>query len=1325
MTVASNQYAAKAYAEHPIALWPLDDEVSYLSLIEESNRLFIKSDNVTTNWTLTNCSASNGVNLPDDPAPFFGETCSEIIGSVPVSASITIEAISPGIFDFNNLNQEMSTFSINFYLYQNCVNINYYEIGFKYYDDVASIYKEVLYKTAASSFKQWINFNYTFQIPENVAGSCQLIIRANVNPGGSTGQYNFILNGLSVGQWSETTSSKSLGAYKTLLPEELYLKYSSLSASGVVADQYGILADQAYYAIENSKLLAKNEGVPLVFGSENVTRIYPSASAGTPSLLFPGKEFLTEKGKYKSYTLEFWLRIKPNTLIDRRIMGPVDSSDGLYVTKGFMTLVIGKNFITHNVSEWYRPMLIQIVYSESNIILMINGEQVGVVIIDREDLILADESDWFGFFSYQDIELFEIDCISIYPYDMQLPVARRRFVWGQGVDSQQNIDSSFQGETTAISFPNANYSVNSIYPDKERWDAGAYNNLLANTLRITNPNYNLPTVFLSGRDSDYWYSQNNKINNILYPDIFATVISASSNSPSTGYVTYTTSSAHGFEIADGVTISGATNGPFNGKFFIESIPSSTEFIVKNNTTLATSFVSGLAERQHPKFISFKPGTNDADTAWEPDNGDWTDPCYLEFSTANISNTPITTMYGIFEVDTNITDKRTLIYIINKQNNSNFEISISGYTINYAINGRSIKTINISSSSSEHFVAGFNIGRLISSQSNDVRSFFSSFQSLQFYVGGNGENTFEGKIYRVGFSDAVNFNLINDHFDNDGYAIHGDHSLFQGHYATYTLSPFYRYGQFFLDISVSSSWQEYFPLQYFAKYSTNSLGDSVYDLDYLQFNVGYPSNIRTLESIQQDDLWNYQSLYDVYNSPIVKTYQELYNDYFVVDGEYQDLSKIEIPEKIFYDESPLNIYLTFQLLSEGANEPLESFIYTKEIDDKNIVDGQAANTNEDQYAAYKTKFKIINGTIVYPPRNIPIGNVAIVIYFEIEQDSIIANPFSIRDMEIVSKSLNYGTPNPINTKYGSSLYPYIKSGIYKDYKDNNPILITKKDFPYLYLTENHGIKILDTYSSQKQHSIDIPVNVSKIGADIEFDSVNGGFFIAGTQMFIKYDSDIPSEITPIFEINDKEKTIEFIIIKDESGLRGKIYARDKFSRLAIDGLVFYQNGTEVQNPLILKDEWNIIGIAFNNPLDYSNYTGNITMFGGFTFNNISCYSSKGFGKTSNTLIRSWQKVLTDDNITNNVWLYWYNGVNSSAGVSPTAPPPTPSGPYKQWSNAYILSQENKFFLSPEDIYKAYTGTNINVFDDNTGISVTDRDFSIMQSVIWSSRIGKPV
>ena len=103
MTVPSNQYATKAYGEHPIAIWPLDDNASYISLISESNRLFMLTNSASANWTLTNCSATNTPTFPDEPSQFPKQYSSEILGNVPVSNGTNIQAVSPGIFQFDDL----------------------------------------------------------------------------------------------------------------------------------------------------------------------------------------------------------------------------------------------------------------------------------------------------------------------------------------------------------------------------------------------------------------------------------------------------------------------------------------------------------------------------------------------------------------------------------------------------------------------------------------------------------------------------------------------------------------------------------------------------------------------------------------------------------------------------------------------------------------------------------------------------------------------------------------------------------------------------------------------------------------------------------------------------------------------------------------------------------------------------------------------------------------------------------------------------------------------------------------------------------------------
>ena len=59
MSNASNLYAEKVFAEHPLALWPLDETVDYLSLISNEDRDI--SDSLK--WTATNCLVSEDTSI--------------------------------------------------------------------------------------------------------------------------------------------------------------------------------------------------------------------------------------------------------------------------------------------------------------------------------------------------------------------------------------------------------------------------------------------------------------------------------------------------------------------------------------------------------------------------------------------------------------------------------------------------------------------------------------------------------------------------------------------------------------------------------------------------------------------------------------------------------------------------------------------------------------------------------------------------------------------------------------------------------------------------------------------------------------------------------------------------------------------------------------------------------------------------------------------------------------------------------------------------------------------------------------------------------------
>lgn len=1223
MAVKSNLYATKLYSEHPIGIWALDDEVSYISLISENNRLLMTPNNASANWTLTNCSATNTPTLPDIASPFDGTSVyGGIIGNVPSSSAMTIELQSPNIFSFQNTNQDMATFAISFYLYQDSVHTESYEFGYKYYDANTLSWIEFLQEVPATPNRSWIHFNKTFEIQDFNIDNCYLVIKINVSDGGSAGDYNFTIDAISVGQWSETSYSKNLGAELFELPQS-----ASVSASGALAYQYGVLESSGYYVSENGRLLATNQGLPLIYGSDSCIKIYPSSSAN-PSLIIPNKTMFSSEGRFKDFSLEFWLRISPNTSESRRIFGPIGSLDGIYVKNNFITLKIGKHIGSYSVSYWNRPMIIHLIFKENVAILVINGEQVISLNIDFATIEFND-SEWLGFFSYTDINVFDIDCISIFPYVLPIQIAKKRFVWGQGVDTVENINDAFKANNYVISFPNAKYNSNIVYPDKERWDVGNSYNLNVNTNSISVPNYELPIVYLSGRDIQEWYQDNDLVNNIEYP-------------------------------------------------------------LSN----------------HPKFITFRPNTNDEKTEWITNGSNWTEQCYLNFKNMLFLSDQIHSVYGIFEVEEEITETRPLITFINTTNGKIFEISITGYQVSYNFDGQELENIGFTVDNT-HFCVGFNIPVLENAFGYEISSFFGSPESIQVYIGGNGSQTFEGKIYRIGFSNEINFQEISDGFDeNTGVAIFDSNELFQEHYASYTLSPFYRYNQFFLDISISALWEEYYPLSYFASYINKRDLSEGYDLDYLQINFDYPSIINLVSSSANNPNWTYDQLLQEYYSPIKKSYEILDNENLTGYEDYADLDENIITEyNIDTSNSSVQVYATFQLLEEGANQPLSSFIYEKDLSDVSVVYAENENTSTDIYKAYKTKFQIVDGTIIYPPKTINFNSVALVLHFVIQEDGIISNPLKIKNLEITSKTLNESSLTPIGTKTGNFIYPYVKTGIYYSGKEKNPIVLGKQNYPYLYLTENTGIKILKT-DAEKEYGALFPINYSKFSE----------YSLSAVQLFIKYDAFNPT-LTPsrVFHIDHKDGGIDFMIEPDLSGQRYRIYARNSYTKAYYSNIIFYQNGIQVTNPYVLLNEWNIIGFSFIESLDMSNYSGSLNIFYGMSFQNIAFYDSRDLNEFTTIVERQWNSILFDesiDPINNLTWQYWYD--EDGMLIEPNT-----------WREVNFSGNSKSFSITPKNIYQSFTGTNIFIIDDNSDITLTDDDFTIFVETNWSRFTNNPV
>jgi hypothetical protein len=280
--------------------------------------------------------------------------------------------------------------------------------------------------------------------------------------------------------------------------------------NAVTASAYALQDKPGYYiGSATDTFYSKNAGIPMVYGASNVTSIFPNEAADQPSLVIPGCGFLNNSGKFQDLTLEVWLRINSNSSELHRIVGPVASTDGLYVEKSFLILKIGKNVASHFISEWDRPMLVDIQSTKTGAALTINGEQVfymeyeyPVTFPEIYDGSL--EQDWIAFYAYSDIPVIEIDAVAIYPYAVSSVVAKRRFVYGQGVVYPSNINSAYGGTATLVDYAFSNYSKNYNYPTISKWVSGEIENLSVNGDFLSLPDYSLPTVVVS-KSKNQWF----------------------------------------------------------------------------------------------------------------------------------------------------------------------------------------------------------------------------------------------------------------------------------------------------------------------------------------------------------------------------------------------------------------------------------------------------------------------------------------------------------------------------------------------------------------------------------------------------------------------------------------------------------------------------------------------------------------------------------------------------------------------------------------------------------------------------------------------------
>jgi hypothetical protein len=1090
MANPSNLYAEKIYSEHPLVLWALDDKLDYLSLISESRR------NMASSWTITNATAT--LSLDSVQQPFADSTLSLVEINNPTLETLEASMVSPNIMNLNQL-ADLQTFSIGAHFYSDSIFLQSISIGYEYTDPSTSTLVQNLKSFTSSIYQKWGFISETFEIP-NVSANLRIVFKIKMFDGAvGLGNNKFYFNGITFGQWNEEFNSYSLnGTTTTTVPSNISI-YGGLDA--VEAQAYGIEEDSGYYIAEDG-LKCKNTGIPLVFGASGLTKIEPTTNA---SLIIPGKGFLNKKGQHNDYTVEFWARLDVNTNIPFKIFGPIASSDGLYVEDGFLTLVIGDQFASHFVGEWFRPMLIHIRLIKDSASLLINGEEVLSLSLDTANLTLAEEfdnngdnQDWLGFYASNNVYPFEIDCVAIYSYQVPITVAKRRLVYGQGVASAEGINSSYRGTTAFIDYSFADYTANYNYPDFANWSQGSFDNLSTTQTTLRTPEYNLPEIFLGDKTLQELYDDNKDVQD----------------------------NESGPIVAD-------------------------------------------------KFLSFRP------------NNTWNSiESYINFSKFNLLSSDVESFYGVFSSH-NLSSDEILFKIYSPLNNNYFTILKDGNLIKYSLTYDGTTQLLFTSSgitANSLFAVGVNIKTLSEKFGNNVSSFFGNQSSLQMYVAGDqtGDYTFTGRLYSIGLSTALNSTKIINDIDTNGFVELDKGEQLIDHTASYTILPTESYEKYFLDIGVSGYWQDYLPLSYFAQFVQNSNGEEFYDLDFLQFNIGYPTNTNLLEESG-------------------------------AFGSYYDTTGAQIKS-----------YVTFQYVSDGANITTP-FDNEEKPNQYKIVD---MNEHEDWET---TRFEVLNNTLIYPIKNENFNNLAIVYSLEFNSRGVLTKPILLNKLQLASQALNDNSFNPIGTKFGIDIFPYKKDGIYYDYKAKNPFSIYKESTPYLYLTKTSGIEVRGNFNILESRGLSLPINKE----------LSANYKVSAIQLWLKYNQkEFPETATELFEINYQFGTLKFYIQANSQELnRAKIFVLNE-DGTTYNGVGFYLNGFLVREPVISLNEWSALGVSFLTALDFSSYLGNINITGPSIFNNIAYYEASSLQEVKDIKYRQWFKVL-NDGVDNLQWQFWFN------------------------------------------------------------------------------------
>lgn len=248
----SNLYAEKVFSEHPLALWAFDDDISFISLLDNNEKAM-------SGWTVSNGSfvSASSITPQVDSSPVVG---------ISTSNSNLVQIASQAVANTSLLSENKNTITISTY-FKSAVEAT---VTLGYSVGSSSTVSET-FNYIPISQDDWAFLSATFTKPETAGDiKIRMSIKQTIDI-----ESEFFFNNLSFGQWNESSNTASSGVVLQQLSNYDSIKIDP-SVLAVPSRSYGLSGNDAYYLASAQELFAYNDGFPMVYGASNITKVVPS-----------------------------------------------------------------------------------------------------------------------------------------------------------------------------------------------------------------------------------------------------------------------------------------------------------------------------------------------------------------------------------------------------------------------------------------------------------------------------------------------------------------------------------------------------------------------------------------------------------------------------------------------------------------------------------------------------------------------------------------------------------------------------------------------------------------------------------------------------------------------------------------------------------------------------------------------------------------------------------------------------------------------------------------------------------------------------------------